>query len=81
MALHKHEPVPEETMIAINSKYSICECLRDIYWSTDDPDIKLKCRVATAMAKAMDKKIRELTGDSGWYMKEEFWDKTEYNER
>lgn len=75
MALHKHEPVPESMMKLTSPNYSICECLREIYWATDDEDIRYKCRVATAMAKAMGKKISELKGSENWYNTENFWDK------
>jgi hypothetical protein len=70
MPLRKHEPIPEEAMNYMSPKDSICEVLRRIYWKTDDPEIKLNCRIATSMAKAMTKK---LTGyRKKW--EEDFWD-------
>ena len=73
MPLHKHNPVPESDMNHHSPNYSICEAIREIYWLTDDPDIKLRCRVITAMAKAMNNKMVELTGDKKWHMTDGFW--------
>lgn len=38
--------------------HSICQTLRDIYHMTDNEDLRLKCRVAMAMTKAMNKKLK-----------------------
>ena len=38
--------------------HNICQTLRDMYHETDDPNIKLKCRICVAMAKAMNKKLQ-----------------------
>lgn len=70
MPLRKHEPIDEEAMKWISPKNSICEVLREIYWGTKDPNIKLKCRVATSMAKAMTAKLSEYK--EGW--EEGYWD-------
>lgn len=43
--------------------YSVCEVLREIYFATDNPDIKLKCRIATSMAKAMAAKLSEYNSE------------------
>ena len=62
MPLHKHEPVPEKDMYHVSKQNTVCETLRDIYFEADrigNEDIKLKARIATAMAKAMDRKLRE----------------------
>ena len=69
MALHKHEPVSERMMLRQWRECSICQLLRKIYHLTDDPEIKLELRVAVAMAKSMDKKLRSYNG--GWDKK--FW--------
>jgi hypothetical protein len=37
----------------------ICTVLRGIYHGSADPSIRVKARVATAMAKKMDMKLRE----------------------
>ena len=37
---------------------TICEVLREIYWATEDPEIRKKSKEATAMAKKMDKRLR-----------------------
>ena len=65
MALHKHEPVTSRQM-RTSSPWgdTICQELRDIYHLTKDPVIKLKCRIATAMAKGMAKKLSEYK--KGW---------------
>ena len=57
--LHKHEPISESEMNAASPRNSICETLRGIYHSTEDPDIRLKCREAVSMAKAMSAKLEE----------------------
>jgi hypothetical protein len=60
--VHKpKEPVPEEKMIRHGNPKtnSICQLLREIYWMTEDQEIKLKLREATAMAKAMYFKLKE----------------------
>jgi hypothetical protein len=69
--LHKHEPVTEEKMRHISPNCSICQILRDIYHGTDDPRIRLNCRVAVTMAKKMDVKLTENKKD--WDVG--FWDK------
>jgi hypothetical protein len=60
MPYKKVAPVSEEVME--NTRYeghhSICQTLRDIYKLTDNEDIKLKCRIATAMAKSMHLKLK-----------------------
>jgi len=38
---------------------TICQTLRDIYAITKRKRIKTKCRIAMAMAKAMDNKLQE----------------------
>ena len=38
--------------------HSICQTIRDIYHLTNDPDLKLKCRVVMAMTKAMHEKLK-----------------------
>ena len=68
--LHRHEPAPEATMNAASPRNSICETLRTIYHSTADPDIRLKCREAVSMAKAMSAKLSEKKPN--WYWN--FWD-------
>ena len=71
--LHKHDPVSEAIMGHKSPNNSICQVLRDIYWKTDDPDIRLWCREATAMAKAMSRRIAEIQGHG--FAMEGFWEK------
>jgi len=55
------EPVSEDQMWW-RERYAgyptICMTLRSIYNITEDPEIKLKCRLAMAMAKAMNDKLQ-----------------------
>lgn len=59
------KPVPEHDMEAVGDRYTVCTILREIYHKTDDPEIKLKCRMATTMAKKMAGMITEFKG-RGW---------------
>ena len=67
----KHGPCPEGYMYRLHKKNTICQILREIYWLTDDDQVRLKVRTAVTMAKAMDKKLRE--NNERWD-KAEFWD-------
>ena len=71
MALHKHEPVHERFMQREYPRDTICQVLRETYRMTEDPEIRIKLRVAVSMAKAMTRKLREY--NAGWD-KEGFWD-------
>ena len=71
---NKHSPVSPEEMEHTSPKYTICELLREIYYRTDDEQIKIKCRVAVAMAKAMDTRLRELNPE--W--KKGFFERNEH---
>ena len=62
--LRKHEPVSEEQMKWVSHHNTICETIRRIYEKSTDPDVRLKCREATAMAKAMSRKLTEYK--DGW---------------
>jgi ABC-type Zn uptake system ZnuABC Zn-binding protein ZnuA len=68
--LHKHEPIAEKVMGHVSPNNSVCQVLRDIYHRTDDPYIKLNCRVAVTMAKKMSDKLTEHKKE--W--QEGFWD-------
>ena len=60
MSYPKHEPVSERVMLKQRyaGHHTICQTLRDIYVSVDDEEIKLKLRLATAMAKSMHEKLK-----------------------
>lgn len=73
MALHKHEPIHEGFMYRKNRQYTICELLRQTYWLTDDPKIRLNIRIAVNMAKSMVTKLREYKAD---WDKDGYWDDT-----
>lgn len=64
MPIRKHEPVSEESMKWDSPKNTICNTIREIYNAIDDPDARLNCRLATAMAKAMSRKLTEYK--KGW---------------
>jgi len=60
MSYKRVDPVSISAMTRTRYKghHTICEMLREIYALTDDEEIKLKCRVATAMAKSMHNKLK-----------------------
>ena len=65
MSYKRHKPVSVEFMLNTRYKnhHSICETLREIYTSTDDEEIKLKCRLATSMAKAMQNRLKKYKAE------------------
>ena len=59
---YKHrEPVPISEMdrSRYDGHHSICQFLRDIFHMTDNEEIKMKTRVAMAMAKAMHDRLKK----------------------
>lgn len=60
MPYKRHDPVSEDEMDRTRweGHHTICQTLRDMYHMTDDPYIKLKLRLAMAMAKAMHEKLK-----------------------
>jgi len=60
MPYRRVDPVPVELMneSRYDGHFSICQKLRDIYRMTDDEEIKLNCRIAMAMAKSMQNKLK-----------------------
>ena len=62
------EPVPESEMDfdRYHGHYTICQYLRDIYHMTEDPEIKMKCRVGMAMTKAMNQKLQDYKHFFEW---------------
>jgi hypothetical protein len=64
----RRQPVPVSEMdrSRYEGHHSICQTLRDIYHMSDDEELKMKCRLAMAMAKAMNeqlKRYKELTSN------------------
>jgi len=61
MPYKKVQPVPLELMeeSRYEGHFSICQKLRDIYHLTDNEEIKLTCRIAMAMAKSMQNKLKK----------------------
>ena len=74
--IRKHKPVPKASMSRKAEVNTICSVLKDIYWKTNDKEIKLKCRIATSMAKSMSKRLR-MYKDAASYSTNEFWDEKE----
>jgi hypothetical protein len=64
------KPINERYMIYSSKRYTICQMLREIYQLTDNPEIRLKCRIASRMSKCMAKIITEYKGE-GW--EDNFW--------
>ena len=60
MPYKRREPVSEKRMLRqrYEGHHTICQQLRDIFALTDNEEIKLKCRIAMAMAKAMQDKLK-----------------------
>jgi hypothetical protein len=60
MPYKRVEPVSEKIMLdeTYNGHFSICQKLREIYLLTDNEDIRLNCRIAMAMAKSMQNKLK-----------------------
>jgi hypothetical protein len=60
MPYEKVEPVPVAKMLRkrYHGHNTICQKLREIFVSTEDEEIKYKCRVAMAMAKKMHERLK-----------------------
>ena len=60
MPYKRREPVSEGEMDRKRweGHYTICQTIRDVYHMIDNPDVKLKLRLAMAMAKAMNDKLQ-----------------------
>lgn len=69
MPYPRHQPVSEEEMLRPASEkemaftryaghHTICQTLREIWAATEDEGIRLKCRLAVSMAKAMHEKLK-----------------------
>lgn len=56
----QQEPVPKEEMNKhrYDGHHSVCQTIREIYRLTDNEEIKLKCRLAMAMTKAMHEQLK-----------------------
>jgi len=56
----KRQPVPEREMAKERWKghHTVCQFLRDIYAETQNDEIKMKCRIAMAMTKAMHERLK-----------------------
>ena len=61
-------PEMEERMVHLGKRLTPCELLRQIYGVIDDPEMKLKLRIATSMCKSMSEEITRRVGP-GWGFK------------
>ena len=66
MSHKKVEPVSESEMgwgttkgLRFKGYHTICQLLREMYQMTDNEELKLNFRIALAMAKKMDQKLKE----------------------
>jgi len=61
MSYKRHDPVPEIVMdkTRFEGHHSVCQILRDIYHLTENEEVKLKARIAMAMAKSMNNKLKK----------------------
>lgn len=58
MPYKRYAPATEQDMDKrMKGPNTICNILREMYHMTDDPEIRLKCRVAFSMGKAMCNKL------------------------
>ena len=60
MSYPRVKPIDERKMrrTRYEGHHTICQVLREIYGLSDDEDIKLKARVAMAMAKKMHERLK-----------------------
>lgn len=60
MPYKRRQPVDESEMENDRWKghHTVCETLREIYNMTDNSEIRFKCRLAMAMTKAMNAKLK-----------------------
>lgn len=62
--LRKYKPMSEKAMDLPGRQGTICQTLRDIYHVVSDESVQYKLRVCMAMAKAMNKKLKEYRNAS-----------------
>ena len=65
MADDKKDRAFKKNMIHESAFRSICEVLREIYWETDNPEVRIKAVEASMMAKKMARKLVEYNFDIG----------------
>lgn len=65
-----YEPTPEDQMTFVGHRVTVCELLREIYNKTDSPEIKMKCRIASTLAKSMAARVTKYEGRN--------WGKAQY---
>ncbi len=60
MPYKRRVPVSESEMDITRweGHHSVCQTIRDIYHLTDNIEVKMKCRLAMAMTKAMHEKLK-----------------------
>lgn len=70
MPIRRHDPIAESEMNRISPDNTICQTLREAYHLIENPEARLKLRVATSMAKSMTAKLQEYKRN--WRVG--FWD-------
>lgn len=60
MPYKRRAPVSESEMDITRweGHHSVCQTIRDIYHLTDNGEVKMKCRLAMAMTKAMNERLK-----------------------
>jgi hypothetical protein len=61
----KYEPEEESRMSHVGYFLTPCEVLRQVYAMTDNPEIRMKLRIATSMCKSMATRLTTYEG-KGW---------------
>ncbi len=76
MPYPRHKPAPEEAMdrTVFEGENTLCQTIRDMYHMTEDPEIRLKLRVALTMSKSMCRKLMEYRDKYGPAGKTQFQD-------
>lgn len=58
-------PIARKKMHRDSRHYTVCQIIREIYHETDDPVIRMKCRIAHTMTKHMIDEICRHVPDWG----------------
>lgn len=74
------DPAKESDMDMVGHRVTVCELLREIYKSSTDPQVRIKCRMAVTMSKKMALLITETKGPR-WGNEYYPWNPARRNER
>ena len=71
MPYPRHNPAPEADMEKrMKGDNTLCNTIRDMYHMTEDPEIRLKLRLAFSMGKAMCERLTYYKTKYGQYQSE-----------